>query len=332
MQSFGRPRSTTNPYIHMLDAALAGTSGLEHVRFSRRLALLGRYDALHFHWPETLFGGSTRPRALARRAFALALRLRLSLTRAAVIRTVHNVEPHAGSSPWERRYLAWLDRRTDHRIVLNAHTPLEPGTPATLIPHGHYRDWFAAVPRVDPIPGALGFVGLIRPYKGVEELLDVFSATAGTAPELSLRVAGQPASDALAGDLRARALADPRVELDLRYLSEDDFATAILRCSGLVLPYRHMHNSGAVLAALSLDRPVLVPKSEVNAALAREVGPGWISTFEGPLTARELLTFAAATARAPAAPPDLSARGWREVGARHRAVFEHAVDARRTSR
>lgn len=332
MQSFGRPRSTTNPYIHMLDAALAQSSEVEHVRFSRRRALLGRYDAMHFHWPETLFGGTTRPRAIARRAFAVALRIRLSLTRAAVVRTVHNVEPHAGPTPWERRYLAWLDRRTDHRILLNAHTPLEPGVAATVIPHGHYRDWFAAVPRVEPVPGALGFVGLIRPYKGVEELLDAFTATAGSAPGLSLRIAGNPASDALARDLRARAAADPRVELDLRYLSEEDFATAVLACSGIVLPYRRMLNSGAVLAALSLDRPVLVPRTEVNAALAREVGPGWISTFDGPLTARELVAFAAATARAPSAPPDLAARGWREVGARHRAVFRQAVAARRGRR
>lgn len=332
MQSFGAPRSTTNPYIHLLDAALAQTSGMEHVRFTRRRALLGRYDVLHFHWPETLFGGSTRPRALARRAYAVALRIRLSLSRTAVVRTVHNVEPHAGSTPWERRYLAWLDRRTDHRILLNAHTPLDPGMPATLIPHGHYRDWFAAVPRVDATPGTLGFVGLIRPYKGIEDLLDAFAATAGGAPELRLRIAGSPASDALARELRARAASDPRVELDLRYLSEEDFATAVLRCSGVVLPYQHMHNSGAVLAALSLDRPVLVPSTEVTATLAQEVGPEWITTFEGQLSEVDLRSFAAMAARPPQSAPELGARDWGDVGVRHRAAFQEAVERRRHRR
>ena len=41
----------------------------------------------------------------------------------------------------------------------------------------------------------------------------------------------------------------------------------------MVLPYRQMHNSGAVLAALSLDRPVLVPATDQR-GLGAEVGPG----------------------------------------------------------
>ena len=50
-----------------------------------------------------------------------------------------------------------------------------------------------------------------------------------------------------------------------------------------MLPYRHMHNSGAALTALSLDRPVLVPETDVNRDLARETGPGWVVTFAGEL-------------------------------------------------
>src|SRR5699024_7660440 len=56
MQSFGPPRPTSNPYIHMLDESLAHTPDLIHQRFGRARAFFGRYDAIHFHWPETLFG------------------------------------------------------------------------------------------------------------------------------------------------------------------------------------------------------------------------------------------------------------------------------------
>jgi len=329
MQSFGPPRPTTNPYIHMLDRALAETEGVEHLRFDRRRALFGRYQALQLHWPETLFGGTTRTRAVARRAFALALRARLTLTRVAVIRTVHNLEPHAGSTPWERRYLAWLERRTDHRIVLNERTPAG-GIPTTLVPHGHYREWFAAVPRRAPEPGVLGFVGLVRPYKGVEDLLDAFTSTARSSPELRLRVAGSPTTDAIEDELRRRAARDPRVELDLRHLPEEAFASAVLGCEGLVLPFRSMHNSGSVLAALSLDRPVLVPRTEVTELLATEVGPGWVTTFEGPLTGAHLRGFAdAIRERPPAGSPDLSRRHWDGVGAQHRDAFAAAIERRR---
>ncbi|MCR8670988.1 glycosyltransferase [Agrococcus sp. HG114] len=332
MQSFGPPRATTNPYIRMLDAALERTPGVEHMRFDRRRALFGRYDALQLHWPETLLGGSTPARALARRAFALALRMRLALTPVAVVRTVHNDAPHEARADWERRFLAWLDRRTDHRILLTEHAAGPSSAPATVIRHGHYRDWFADAPAIDAEPGTLAFVGLVRPYKGVEALLDAFASTADARPDLRLRVAGLPADAVIEREVRARAARDARVELDLRHLPDRDFASSVLRSAGVVLPFLAMQNSGSLLAALSLGRPVLVPRTPTTEELAAEVGPGWITAFEPPLTGDDLRRFAEAAERPPAAPPDLSAREWDDVGAAHRTAFLRAVADRRERR
>lgn len=332
MQSFGAPRPTSNPYIHMLDGALARTPGLEHLRFDRRRALLGRYDVMHFHWPETLFGGTTRSRALARRAFALALGIRLAVSRVTVVRTAHNIALPTDVSPWERRYLEWIERRTDHRIVLNARTDVPLGSSFTLIKHGHYRDWFASVPPRDSTASTIAFVGLVRRYKGVEELLGAFGSTAARNPELRLLVAGNPTGTAIEREVRALADLDDRIELDLRYLSEEDFANAVMRSVGVVLPYRAMHNSGAVLAALSLGRPVLVPRNEVNEALAEEVGPGWVTCFDGAISADALRDFARAAADRPDALPDLSDRDWERVGLAHREAFVEAAARRRGGR
>lgn len=325
MQSFGAPRVTSNPYVHMLDAALASAPGLEHLRFDRGRALLGRFDVIHFHWPETLFGSGVGARGIARRAYAIALRVRLSLGRKAVVRTVHNVELPKDASPWQRRYLEWIERRADHRIVLNELTELPVGAEATLIPHGHYRDWFADVEKQDARPNSLGFVGLVRRYKGVEDLIRVFRETASSAPELRLRIAGNPTSAEIADEVRGAAAVDERIELDLRYLSEPDFARAVMESAGIVLPYRFMHNSGTVLAVLSLDRPVLVPRTAVNEALSGEVGEGWITMFDGELDASDLRAFAEAIRRRPSRGPDLSARDWERAGELHRQAFVRAL-------
>ena len=53
MQTFGEPRDTTNPYLVMLRDALVAEPTIEHVPFSWRAALTGRYDVLHVHWPDT---------------------------------------------------------------------------------------------------------------------------------------------------------------------------------------------------------------------------------------------------------------------------------------
>ncbi|WP_232304680.1 glycosyltransferase [Microbacterium sp. XT11] len=316
----------------MLDAALAATPGVEHLRFDRKKALFGRLDAIQFHWPETLFGAATGVKGLARRAYAMALRARLSLGRVAVVRTVHNVELPKDVSAWQRRYLEWIERRTDHRILLNDLTELPAGAGSTLIPHGHYRDWFADVEKTDAVPGTLGFVGLVRRYKGVEDLIRVFRETADEAPELRLRIAGNPTSAEIADEVRAGAAADGRIELDLRYLSEPDFARAVMRSAGIVLPYRFMHNSGTVLATLSLNRPVLVPRTAVNEALSAEVGEGWITMFDGDLSASDLLAFAEAIRTLPAGEPDLSARDWDRAGVAHREAFSRAIAHRRGAR
>lgn len=332
MQSFGPPRPTSNPYIHMLDAALAHEPGIEHLRFDRRRALFGRYDALHLHWPETLLGGSTRLKATARRAYAQALLVRLRLSRVAVVRTVHNVELPRDVTPWERRMLVAIERRADYRILLNDQTRLGPDIPraaSCVIPHGHFREWFATAPAVGREERTIGFVGLVRRYKGVETLLESFAATRGDRPDWRLVIAGKPSSPALADEIRGIAASDDRVESDLRFLSEDDFAGALRRLCGVVLPYRFMHNSGVALAALSLDRPVLVPENDVNVALAAEVGPGWVHTYRGDLTAGDLDGFMAAIADPPASPPDLSARDWSETGRLHAAAYRAARSMRR---
>lgn len=329
MQSFGALRPTTNPYIQMLDAALAGTDGIEHLRLDRRRALLGRYDVLHFHWPETLFGGTTATRILARRAFALALRIRLTLTPVAVVRTVHNVALPSDATAWEHRYLEWVERRVDHRIVLNEQTQVPEGIGSTLIRHGHYRDWFASLPRLDPVASTVAFVGLVRRYKGVEDLLKAFTATAERAPQLRLRIAGNPTSEVIEKEVRQLAAADDRIELDLRYLTEQDFANTVMRSLGVVLPYRFMHNSGTALAALSLGRPVLVPRNEVVEGLSDEVGPGWVTCFDGPLSSAALEQFASTAEHPPSTPPDLGAREWSGAGAAHLAAFTAAVRRRR---
>ncbi|MDX2377466.1 glycosyl transferase [Microbacterium sp. LRZ72] len=333
MQSFGTPRATTNPYIHMLDAALATTEGLDHRRFDRRAALVGRLDALHFHWPETLFGGSTPAKALARRLFATALVLRLQLTRVAVVRTVHNVELPRDVNRWERMLLRRIDARTDHRIVLNAETAGAGSPTSSMIPHGHFRDWFSSAPHPDAEPRTIGFIGLVRRYKGVEALLAAFAQTDMTHTEWRLRVCGNPTSESLAREVRASAEADSRIGLDLRFLAEPEFARAIRSVAGVVLPYRFMHNSGAVLAALSLDRPVLVPDNDVNRSLRDEVGAEWVFLYGDELTADDLRGFMDSLGHGgPPGSPDLSSRGWAEAGEQHRAAYVRAIATRRARR
>ena len=118
MQSFKPPRPTTNPYITMLDRALATEPSIVHLRFSWRDALLSRVDVLHLHWPEVMLEGDKAWKRWGKRSLMRLLLLKLRLTNAAVVRTVHNIEPPQDVDASHAALLLKLDARTDHRIVL----------------------------------------------------------------------------------------------------------------------------------------------------------------------------------------------------------------------
>lgn len=333
LQSFPRPRFTTNPYVVMLCRSLEAQDDVTVLTFSWRRALLGHYDVFHAHWPEALLAGSGRLKTLARQVFYALLLVRLRLTRTPLVRTVHNLHLPQDVGRVETLLLRWTERWTTARIGINETRPVEGAPPVRTIVHGHYRDWFGEYPRSACVPGRLVFFGLIRRYKNVERLVDAFRQTA-TQPEpqpepqpesLALRIAGQPTSDALAAALRAGAEADPRISLHLEFLDDAELVAEATAAELVVLPYREMHNSGGVLAALSLDRPVLVPDNATNRRLAAEVGPGWVHRYSGELTGSDLLAaLRALRAAPPPQPPDLSRRGWDRAGADHVEVYRMA--------
>ncbi|QCB95425.1 glycosyl transferase [Cellulomonas shaoxiangyii] len=331
LQPFGRIRPTTNPYIAMLHAALERTAGVEPVLFSYPRALVGRYDVVHLHWPETRLGGRGPVRRALRLVLAYAFWARLRLTRTPVVRTVHNLELPSGLGRLDYAWLRLLERATTLHVVLNETTP-PTGRPSVTVLHGHYRDWFRETERTDAVPGQVTYAGLVRRYKNVVGLVRAFRDAHAVDPSLSLLVAGNPSGPDLEAEVRAAAHGADAIRLDLRFLDDADLVRAVTSGELVVLPYLHMHNSGTVLLALSLDRPVLVPDNEANRALAQEVGPGWVLTFEGELGAAAIRR-ALDEARGPRARrPDLSRREWDDAGVAHREAYHEALRLRRGTR
>ncbi|WP_295100720.1 glycosyl transferase [uncultured Microbacterium sp.] len=333
MQSFGSPRVTTNPYITMLDAALAVSHEVEHQRFSWRGALFGRYDVFHWHWPEVKLHGGSAVSSVGKYVLASLLALRHTLDRRiAVVRTVHNLE-----LPDDNAARLWLlrriDRQADHRIVLNETTPLPACTAQSLILHGHYRDWYRPAVDAAPVTGRLGTFGGVRRYKGVSGFVDAYAQAVEMDAGISMIIGGKASSAELADDLRARVAGLPGVTLQLEFLSDDELVDLVTSSELVVLAYRFMHNSGSVLAALSLDRAVLVPRNAPNEALAAEVGAEWVQMYDDELNGRRLLD-ALYTVRSidGAVRPDLSRREWADAGSAHARAYRAALRDRRARR
>jgi beta-1,4-mannosyltransferase len=329
MQSFRPPRRSTNPFLVELHRSIAPLSDVQY--FTWRRALLGRLDVLHLHWPELLLRGRTRPRTAVRRLLFAAMLVRIRLRHRAIVRTLHNLEPHERGSRIERALLALCDRWTTIWIRLVPYGEPQSTAPVVTIPHGHFHDWYAAYDVPEPVPGRLLYFGLIRRYKGVAELVDVVQHTDD--PALSLRVVGRPDDQELCDAVLGACEDDPRITAALHYVDDRALAHEVGEAELVLLPFREMYNSGSVLLALSLSRPVLVPSSPITADLSAEVGPGWVHTYTPPLTVDALCkTLVAVRSTSRSSKPELVARDWDRIGAQHVAAYREASErARRRS-
>lgn len=328
LMSFPAPQRVNNPYTSLLLDALRDQPGITARTFSWRFALTGRYDVLHLHWPETLIERRRRHTTAVRQVCFALLLIRCVLLRTAVVRTVHNLELPQGLPRHQRALLRLAERVTTSRILINESTSDRTGSVVESIPHGHYRDWYRTDDEVLAVPGRLAFFGRIRRYKRADLLVRAFSALPREI-EYSLRIAGRASSEDLADELRSLAGDDPRIDLQFEFLDDDDMVRLVREAELVVLPYPEMHNSGTVLAALSLDRPVLVCDNEANRLLADEVGPGWVLRYREDLSATDIAA-ALDEVRVPGRTrPNLNRRDWAESGRRHARAYRYAVGSTR---
>lgn len=319
---FGQVGRTENPYIDLFVGSLP--EGVVSISFSWRAAFVSRYDLVHVHWPE-FFTRASGWRQLAKLLVFLALLGRWRLTGTRIVRTLHNDAPHETGSALERFVLGCLDRMTDEWIVMNRASNLPAGRIATHIPHGHYRD-AVLPPQRHPVDGAVLYFGLIREYKGVDDLIEVVRGT----PAVSvLRVMGDVRSPSLRERIRTLAAGDERIHLDLKFVSDHDLAEATASSSAVILPYRNLTKSGALLFALSMSCPVIVPRVATTIELQSEFGEEWVVLYDPPLSVEKLNTALAEVVRVePGRVVNMSGREWRRLGVLTESVYISAIRGR----
>lgn len=260
------------------------------IRFSWRAAILGRWNIFHLQWPEHVFSGSTLRKRLAKLVLGCLLAAKIVLLRIPVVYTVHNLRSHE-KSHWTTKFLSrTFDSLVDLRIYLNDSTENSMDRGVVIL-HAAYPQTHQNGAAAAATPGLLLYFGQIRPYKGLERLITAFHdlRTLNEFSGARLRIVGRPTDEAYAASIRELARGRPGIEIDLGHQPDESLERQIRECQIVVLPYRHIYNSGAAVLALGLGTPVLLPRSASTESLAREVGPSLGSLFEGGLDSIDLV-------------------------------------------
>ena len=198
-----------------------------------------------------------------------------------------------GAVRYVRALVGLLLRMTDAHVVHSRHDAealreaygLDPAT-MTVVPHGPYDHVGAGIGAdggvesamadpsvVDPAvvddaaratapaePMNLLFFGVIRPYKGLEDLVEAFEALpAGVREGMRLTVVGEPweGYDAPLRAIAASPAAD-RITLVDRYVTDAEVSAHFAAADAVVLPYRRSSASGPLHVAMSAGLPVVV--------------------------------------------------------------------------
>lgn len=201
-----------------------------------------------------------------------------------LVYTVHNLAPHEGEAAAVeaeglRRLLTLADAVHVHndcvaaelsRAWLAGPAAGRPSPPVVAIPHGNYVGAYPnqitrqeARSRLEVSDSAFVylFLGLIRPYKGLEELAPAFDQLAAHAErDVLLLVAGQSRPAGYAASLLAGpAAANPRLRWHPSFVPDDEIQLWMNAADVAVLPYRQITTSGAALLAFSFGKPVIAP-------------------------------------------------------------------------
>jgi glycosyltransferase involved in cell wall biosynthesis len=132
-----------------------------------------------------------------------------------------------------------------------------------LIPHGPYSHLVTQAPPADgreESPFQLLNFGVVRPFKGVEDLVTAFSMLdREQARQFRLSVIGETWEQWTApDDAIARSPHADLIDRVNRYVSDSELAAAVAQADAIVLPYHRSSMSGPLHIALTAGLPVVV--------------------------------------------------------------------------
>jgi len=234
---------------------LRAVKGALHWRAMRRLAdelAETRPDVIHFQW---------LPLPIVDRRFLHTLR-----GLAPVVLTAHDSRPFNGSAPRLQKFGATSVMSAVDGVIVHTEEARDrlvsygvPSGRLVRISHGLLYEVAPIPTRPPQTSNRVRFLlfGKLKPYKGADLLIEAFRLLP---PEIrdraEVRIVGKPYMDVQPLLQAAQGLA-PGVQIDLRFVSDDEMNDMLGLADVIVFPYREIDVSGVLMAALRYGRPII---------------------------------------------------------------------------
>jgi len=207
--------------------------------------------------------------------FALDILLVKILFRPKLVWTIHNLQHHdprpRGIERWISSFFAnqctrvrILGTGVENTVASYLKIPV---SRCIVVPEGPYIGWYPEGQSRESARKELNinandrvwlYLGTLRPYKGVEDLMEAMLLTEPKGHQLI--IAGNPWNKAYAGSLFEKAHGNDNIRVHAESVPDDKLQTFFAAADLVVLPFRHVLNSGSVLLAMGFGKAVVAPE------------------------------------------------------------------------
>ena len=258
----------TNKYIDNLKDALNKNEDLQVVgNGTKKEVVMADYDVVLFNWLESN-AVSNNALIYVIKMFAInILLIYIKLRGKKIIWTYHNKIPH------ESKYINlgkkvmkilynYADIVVVHSEYAKSYCEKIHGkdNKVIMIQHPNYINNYEYIEKnKNDNKINIGFFGALRPYKGIENLITSFKSIKSN--NMKLKIFGNPTNSEYKMEIENLCKDDNRIDLDLRFISDEEIPNIFSNIDVIVLPYsgESFLTSGSSMLSLSLKTPIVVP-------------------------------------------------------------------------
>jgi glycosyltransferase involved in cell wall biosynthesis len=287
------PHWPRNPYQRLLAERL-GNLGVQveqvgpHYLILPSLMRKGKPDILHLHALDSFFMSSSIWWSALKVIISVCQMVILRLSGVRLIWTAHDLKNHANRHMMLDRIFTILLCRLVHAIVTHCESAkrevartfyLRNFDKIFIIPHANYVDTYENNISRKEARRKLGIsekdivllsLGLIRPYKGIPELIDAFKKVSHDRAKLV--IAGKATTADLRELISRKAAECENIMLIPEFIPDDEIQIYMNACDATVFAFRDIFTSGSVLLAMSFSRACIAPRKGCIADVLDHLG------------------------------------------------------------
>lgn len=282
----------SHPYLLLLYENLS-KQGVEIYDLKNKIEFLinlRKINIIHFHWIEFYLRSKSFLITLLKfPAFFLFLMFTKLLGKKIVI-TLHNVEPHERLHPFLehigfKRCLGMADAIIVHNNYSKNKAKVLYGVGREkihIIPHGNFISYYSnsitkkEAKEILEIPKdkfILLFFGMIRPYKGIDALINVSNQLLGHISNLFIMFVGKCEDETL--KLKVAKFSHKfknNCFVKLEHIPDGEIQIYMNAAEVGILPYQEITTPGSMLLFMSFGKPIIVPNLEPIKEILGEEG------------------------------------------------------------